>query len=195
LREVPGFVEAEASQDEHRVRLQWARDSAFRFFPLVMEEEIGLTLHPFDLAANKVLALVGRLEARDWVDMISSHQRIQPLGLLAWAACGKDPGYSPAFILEHAARTTHYSQAELDELIFAGQPPDIQQLARTWRQALAEAREMISVLPPAELGRCVLNLNGELFTGTGKELTASLSAGQLRFHPGSIRGALPKLIV
>lgn len=33
-------------------------------------EDLGLTLHPFDLATNKVLALVGRLEVRDWVDVL-----------------------------------------------------------------------------------------------------------------------------
>ena len=32
---------------------------------------MGLALHPFDLATNKVLALVGRLEARDWVDVLT----------------------------------------------------------------------------------------------------------------------------
>ena len=31
-------------------------------------------------------------------------ERIQPLGYLAWAACGKDLGFSPVSILEHAAR-------------------------------------------------------------------------------------------
>jgi hypothetical protein len=45
--------------------MEWARDSAFRFFPLVENSELGLVLHPFDLAVNKVLALVGRGEARD----------------------------------------------------------------------------------------------------------------------------------
>ena len=28
-------------------------------FPLLEHEQLGLTLHPFDLATNKVLALVG----------------------------------------------------------------------------------------------------------------------------------------
>jgi hypothetical protein len=54
---------------------------------------------------EKVLALVGRLEVRGWIDVIECDQRLQPLGYLAWAACGKDPGFSPAAILEHASRT------------------------------------------------------------------------------------------
>jgi len=39
-------------------------------FPLVEHAELGLALHPFDLATNKVLALVGRAEPRDWIDAI-----------------------------------------------------------------------------------------------------------------------------
>jgi hypothetical protein len=88
LRERPTFVEAEVGRGGESVILQWAQDSAYRFFPLVESEVFGLTLHPFDLATNKVLALVGRVEARDWVDVIHCGERIQPLGYLAWAACG-----------------------------------------------------------------------------------------------------------
>ena len=62
-------------------------------FPLMEHEQLGLTLHPFDLATNKILAMVGRLEVRDWVDVINADRRLQPLGYLLWAACGKDPGH------------------------------------------------------------------------------------------------------
>lgn len=43
------------------VVVQWARDSAYRFFPLVRHDNLGLVLHPFNLATNKVLALVDTL--------------------------------------------------------------------------------------------------------------------------------------
>ena len=95
LRERPGLVEATVSRGGQCLLVEWARDSAFRFFPLVAHEELGLMLHAFDLATNKVLALVGRLEVRDWVDVISCDERLQPLGYLAWAACAKDPGFAP----------------------------------------------------------------------------------------------------
>jgi hypothetical protein len=109
VRERPTFVEAEVRRDGEAVIVQWAHDSAYRFFPLVRHEELGLVLHPFDLATSKVLALVGRVEPRDFVDTLSCDREVQPFGLLAWAACGKDPGFSPAAILEHAARSTRYS--------------------------------------------------------------------------------------
>ena len=72
LRERPGYVEGLVSRHGASIVMEWARDSAFRFFPLVEHEDLGLTLHPFDLATNKVLALVGRLEARDWIDAIDA---------------------------------------------------------------------------------------------------------------------------
>jgi hypothetical protein len=86
--------------------------------------------HPFDLATNKVLALVGRVEARDWVDTIECSERLQPLGYLAWAACGKDPGFSPLAILEHAPRSSRYSADELRDLAFDGPPPDATDLSQ-----------------------------------------------------------------
>jgi hypothetical protein len=60
LRERPSHIQAEISQGTERILAEWVRDSAYRFFPLVEHAELGLTLHPFDLATNKVLALVGR---------------------------------------------------------------------------------------------------------------------------------------
>jgi hypothetical protein len=53
LRERPSFVEAAVTRSGESVLLQWVRDSAYRFFPLVRHPELGLTLHPFDLATNK----------------------------------------------------------------------------------------------------------------------------------------------
>jgi hypothetical protein len=143
-RERLGFVEADVGQGRERIRLEWARDSAFRFFPLVRHDELGLVLHPFDLATNKVLALVGRLEVRHWVDVIESHERLQPLGYLAWAACGKDPGFSPASILEHAARAGRYSADEVRQLVFTGPPPDAADLGRRWHGALDSGRRVVA---------------------------------------------------
>jgi hypothetical protein len=167
---------------------------AFRFFPLVAHADLGLTLHPFDLATNKVLALVGRLEVRDWVDVIECHDRIQPLGYLAWAASGKDPGFSPDGILEHAARSTRYSAEEVRALSFDGDPPDAAALSRRWHAMLAEAGEIVAALPPDEVGTCVLARGGTLFRGDPSELRHALDSARLTFHRGSVRGAFPQLI-
>jgi hypothetical protein len=194
LRERRAYVEAQVSGRQDTVLMQWARDSAFRFFPLVEHADLGLTLHPFDLATNKVLALVGRLEVRDWVDVMECHDRIQPLGYLAWAACGKDPGFGPDGILEHAARSTHYSVDEVRELSFGGDPPDAAVLSRRWHAMMGEAREIVAALPPDEVGTCVLAPAGTLFREDPTELRRALDGTGLVFHRGSLRGAFPQLV-
>jgi hypothetical protein len=74
VHERPGYVEAVVSKGSETVLMQWTRDGAFQFFPLVRHEEVGLVLHPLDLATNKVLALAGRLEIRGWIDLITCHE-------------------------------------------------------------------------------------------------------------------------
>ncbi|MFH1143672.1 MAG: hypothetical protein V1774_03925 [Candidatus Eisenbacteria bacterium] len=193
LREREGYVEALVRRDSASLLLQWTRDSAFRFFPLVEHEDFGLALHPFDLATNKVLALVGRLEVRDWVDVLTCHERIQPLGYLAWAACGKDPGFSPQTIIEQAGRATRYSAREVDALSFEGLPPDAGDLARRWHAMLDQARAVVAVLPPEQAGKCVLDEHATLFSGNATAAAAARVDGTLRFHEGRIRGAWPQV--
>jgi hypothetical protein len=151
VRERPSFVEAEVRRGKDLVLLQWVQDSAYRFFPLVREEPFGLTLHPLDLATNKVLALVGRVEVRDWIDTLTSCERIQHLGYLAWAACGKDPGFSPTSLLAHAARTTRYSADEVAALEFDGPPPDAGELSRAGTGCSRRRTELSPGCPPKRL--------------------------------------------
>src|SRR5689334_7387283 len=44
LRKFDTFVSARVSDDGEQTELQWAFDSAFRFFPLVEDPELGLAL-------------------------------------------------------------------------------------------------------------------------------------------------------
>ena len=187
-------MEARVSRENRSVVLQWARDSAYRFYPLLQDDNFGLVLHPFDLATNKVLALIGRLEVRDWVDVIHCDRTLQPLGYLAWAACGKDPGFSPQAILQQAARSTRYSEEEVLSLDFEGSPPDAAELSKAWHRALEEAQKTIALLPPKEAGKCVLSKDDGLFRGGFSELKVAVTEERLHFHPGSIRGTLPTLV-
>jgi hypothetical protein len=193
-RERPAFVEAVVSKARGSVLLEWAVDSAFRFFPLVQHPELGLALHPFDLATNKVLALVGRLEVRDWIDVMECHLKVQKLGYLVWAACGKDPGLSPAMILAESRRSAHYTEEEVAQLAFSGRPPKAKRLAEKWRAMTQEASSLIRLLPPEHAGKCVLHQDGDLFQGGFKELKAALLRGKTFFHAGSLRGAFPRIV-
>ncbi len=193
FRDRPGLIEAEVRRGDDAVRMEWARDSAYRFFPLVQHRDLGLVLHPFDLATSKILALVGRVELRDFVDTLTCDRLVQPLGYLAWAACGKDPGFSPSSILEEAARTARYSDEEFRALDFSGDPPDPRELSRLWRAQLASARSIVELLPAEAAGRAVLDDEGRLFRGDAAGLPDALACGRLTFHPGSIRGAFPRV--
>jgi hypothetical protein len=193
IRELPAFVEAQVRDANETVLVQWAQDSAYRFFPLVEHETLGLTLHPFDLATNKLLAVVGRREARDWIDVVHCHDRLQPLGYLAWAAAGKDLGFGPLDIVEEAARSTRYTQGEVDALDFDGPAPNAGELSRRWHKAIAEAREIVRALPEEHAGKCVLDQAGFLVKNAPESLEPELRAGRVTFHEGCIRGAFPEL--
>jgi hypothetical protein len=194
LRERPTFVEVTVTRDGQSVVVEWVCDSAYRFFPLVEHPDFGLTLHPFDLVTNKVLALVGRVEVRDWVDVIESSERLQQLGYVAWAACGKDPGYNPAMILAEARRSGRYTAAEIGQLAFEAPYPDAARLATRWVEIIREAEALIDELPPDQVGRAVLGGDGELFRGTVDELASALAHSTIRFHEGAIRGVLPQIV-
>src|SRR6266480_28551 len=76
------------------LEIDWAADSAFRYFPIERDAQLGWRLHLFDVATNKALALSARTETRDYVDIVELH-KTYPLAAICWAACGKDPGFSP----------------------------------------------------------------------------------------------------
>jgi len=191
LRDAPGFKEVMVIKDQERAVVQWSRDSAFRFFPLIKDDLLGLVLHPFDLATNKVLALAGRLEPRDWVDVIACNLKIQLFGYLAWAACGKDPGFNPVSLLAEAKRSGRYSQIELNELSFDGKIPDAAVLGAEWHEMLKQAEALCIALENKPPGTCVLEQDGRLCSRLPDDLKTALSQNQLLFHEGSIRGTYP----
>jgi hypothetical protein len=74
---------ATVSKVGRSTKVDWAYDSAFRFFPVQPDAELGYVLHPTDGATNKVLALVGRGELRDYLDVLFLHRNVLSLGALA----------------------------------------------------------------------------------------------------------------
>ena len=193
IRDHPAFIEAMVSKNKEHVLLQWVRDSAYRFFPLIEHDDLGLTLHPYDLATNKVLAMVGRLEVRDWIDIIECHTNIQEFGYLLWGACGKDPGFGPEMILQQAKRSAKYTDIEISELLFEKKRPTAKELSSLWHSMTNEAEQIISTLPQEETGKCITTSTGNLFRGNINELKDALESNNIIFHAGSIRGTYPTL--
>jgi len=135
---LPGFVRAIVSRESEETRVDWAHDSAWRFMPLVRDPVGGLLLDPIDLAVNKALALAGRDEPRDFVDILFVHDRILPIAALIWAAPGKDPGFTPLSLLELLKRRGKYRPEDFARLELAS-PFDLVAAKQRWLNAIAEA--------------------------------------------------------
>ena len=193
LRELRTFIEVTVSRDGEATEIQWGTDSAYRYFPLQENETTGFILHPLDLATNKLSALVGRAEPRDWIDIITAIRELQPLACLLSAACGKDPGFSPASMLEYVERR-HYNQVEIDARILPKGAYDAAELCRFWHASVESARDVLKVFPRTQVGKAVVNKDGSLFNGTDEELKAALEAGTLEFHEGTLGGVWPRII-
>jgi hypothetical protein len=186
LLRTPTFHRAVVTAGKQQLKLEWAQDSAFRFFPVQKDERCGYRLHDADAAVNKVLALAGRNEIRDLVDVLHLHKTYLTLGAMAWASCGKDPGFTPELLLDHAGRHTAYSQSDLDRLALR-EPLDLKNLKHNWFAALEEARLLITILPPDEIGCLYL---GQDQTPVTPDPSSTGFHAHIR-HKGCIRGAWP----
>ncbi len=110
----PSHQRAKVSRKGDELRLGYWCDSTFRFFPVLADPDFGYCLHPADFATNKVLALAGRSETRDFLDTLFLHGSYLSLGALCWAACGKDEGFTPWSLVDHAKRNVKFRQEDLD---------------------------------------------------------------------------------
>jgi hypothetical protein len=139
---------------------------------------------PQDCADKRYPA--GRNEIRDFVDVLHLHAAYLSLGAMAWAACGKDPGFTPELLLDHAGRHTAFTQSDLDRLSLCA-PLDFRSMKQRWFAALDEARKLSVSLPPEEIG-C-------LYVGRDQApTTPDVSSAGFRTlirHTGCIRGAWP----
>ncbi len=186
LLRTPTFHRAVVRADTESLKIEWAQDSAFRFYPIQEDDRLGYRLHDADAAVNKVLALAGRSEIRDFVDMLHLEETYLSLGALAWAACGKDPGFTPEFLLDQVARHAAYTQRDLDRLALR-EPLDLGVLKQRWLEAAARARKLVADLPPAEIGCLYLDADQQPATPDPSSDAFSLLAR----HRGSLRGAWP----
>lgn len=184
---LPGFVRAVVRRNQDATRVDWAHDSAWRFMPLVRDPLGGLLLHPVDLAVNKVLALAGRDEARDFVDILFVDRTVLPLAALCWAAVGKDPGLTPLSLLELLKRRGRYRPEDFTRLQLA-KPFDLRAARETWREALASAESFARVRPPDDAGCLYYSVARKEFVVPGDAEDSSIVR-----HFGSPGGVLPRM--
>lgn len=158
--------------------------------PLVHDTLGGWMLHPVDLAINKVLALAGRDEPRDFVDILFVHASVLPLGGLCWAAAGKDPGFTPLSLLELLKRRGRYRSEDFSRLHLA-EPFDVVQAKGTWLAALSEAETFVRSRPAEESGCLYYASAGRRFVLPVAE--RALSDQGVVPHIGTAGGVVPRV--
>lgn len=186
----PGLVRAIVHRDAGATRVDWAHDSAWRFLPLVHDPLGGWLLHPIDLAINKLLALAGRDEPRDFVDILYVHREVLPLAALCWATPGKDPGFAPGALLELLARRGRNRPEEFARLQLTG-PFDAIASKQIWTTALADAAQFVRSRPLDELGCLYYAAEAGRFVVPSAE--RSLEAQGIVPHFGAPGGVVPRI--
>jgi hypothetical protein len=181
-----GFIRAVVSKNAESTKVEWAHDSAWRYMPPIKSAQVGVQLHPIDLAVNKILALAGRDEPRDFLDIMYIHDEILPLGALVWAAAGKDPGFTPSSLLEIIRRRGKYRPEDFTRLHLA-RPVDLVSLKTRWLAALEQCASFITTRPAAEIG-CLYyspKKNSFVMPAKGEEAVP---------HYGKPGGVIPSII-
>lgn len=178
------FRKAKVSRGSESVEIDWAADSAFRFFPIERDPLLGWRLHLFDIATNKALALSARTETRDYVDIVELH-RTFPLPAICWAACGKDPGFSPLSLLKMMRRFARIDPAKLEEI--QARALDPVRLKMAWIEMSDAAESAMTRVADEQRD---LPIGVAFVDATGKPGWIGDNAG-LRVHAPSVRGCWP----
>lgn len=185
----PGFIRAVVRRGSNATQIDWARDSVWRFMPLVRDELGGYILHDVDLATNKLLALAGRDEARDFVDILFVIDHVLPLGPLAWASAAKDPGYTPLSLLEQVRRRGRLREEDFSRLDLV-RPFDLPAERKRWTEALHGAERFVLSRPPDEAGCLYYSTTDERFVEPDSGST--LDEQDIVKHFGRPGGVLPR---
>ncbi len=185
----PGFIRAVVRRGADATRIDWAHDSAWRFMPPVRDPLGGYLLHEIDLAINKTLALAGRDEPRDFVDILFVHEHVLPLAGLTWAVVGKDPGFSPLSLLELLKRRGRHRPEEMARLDLV-RPFDPVAAKETWLAALEEADTFANSRPVEEAGCLYYSVERQRFVLPRPDV--DLAAQGLAIHWGAPGGVIPR---
>ena len=180
------FRKARITRGDESFEIDWAADSAFRYFPIERDAVMGWRLHWFDVATNKALALSARTETRDYIDILEL-SRLFPLPAICWAACGKDPGFTPISLLKMMRRFARLDPARMEEI--QARRLDAREMKTEWIRISDEAEaKMIRVAdeqPDLPIGVAFVDATGRP-GWIGDDPT-------LKIHAPSLRGCWPRV--
>lgn len=181
------FIRVVISKGDNDLKLDWARDTAFRFFPLLPDKELGCRLHDIDLAINKCLTLANRSEVRDIIDLLALSKEHLSLESLVFAACGKDPGFTPPLLFDFMRRHSVIRPDLLESESLAIKIDPVL-LKKEWIAVLDMAEKNASKFPAEDLGCLYCDHKGDVVMHINfKDLRT------YNKHYGSIRGSWPKV--
>ena len=136
IHDHPGFARLQVAEPGgETVQLDLSHDARQR---PAEATDLGLALSQDELAADKVLALFGRAEARDFAD-VAALLEVYPTDRLLELAAVKDPGFSPERFSESLAAIHR-----LHDKDFVGTGRTHKDLASqfdAWREQLGEPRD------------------------------------------------------
>lgn len=136
VRRLATFAEFQVSRGQDDLRVHFAYDTPYRFAPPV-ETELGWVNDYQDLVVDKLLALFGRAEPRDAVDVAFVFREVDPWELIELAPA-KDPGFDLywfARALEKVGGFPDQVERWPVEMVL---PLDVRELKATFRE-LADA--------------------------------------------------------
>jgi hypothetical protein len=154
------FRRALVRRGNQQTRIEWVYDSAFCFFPVEGDADMGWRLNFWDATTNKTRALVGRQVIRDYLDCLYVQEHHLHIGALARAAAAKDPGLSAGMIIDWAGRGNRFRPEDLAEVLLE-KPVDLREAKQKWLVVLNEARDGIARVPPADAGCLYLDAQGK----------------------------------
>jgi hypothetical protein len=122
------------------------------------------------------------------LDILQLDETYLSLGAIVWAACGKDEGYTPHYLIQMLNRHSRYQESDLqtEHLV---RPVDLKALKTQWVAAIQMATELFERLPPDEIGCLYLDEGCHPVTPDPD----SPGFSKLIRHRGSVSGAWPAI--
>lgn len=133
-RDLPTFVRLEVGDGDERCEIDLAID--YRALP-AEPSDFGPTLAVEELAANKVLALFDRAEARDFLDLVELTHHFELQSLLDLAS-RKDTGFDTVGFLEALSSFGRFTSADFG--IDEAEHDQLRITVAKWRSDLARSQ-------------------------------------------------------